>query len=279
MNRLYDAAEAYEIAFSYRDVTGEVDSLERWYGGRPESVLELAAGPADHAVEFARRGARAAALDLSLAMCERARGNADRRGVKLDVHVADMTSFALADRFDLAICMIDSIAHVLTLEALVAHLSAVRAHLTAHGCYILETSHPAEYLTATSCVDTEWEQERDGRRAYFRWGSPHDRIDPVTQVTQYRVTITLDGVLVADEVVPSRFWTPDELDAAGRLSGLRTVARYGDFHDTPLAGERAWRHIAVFRPAAGCGTQADHGIMADHAMMADHGAQAGCDEG
>ncbi len=254
MTRLYDAAEAYEIAFSYRDVAGEADSLERWYGGRPCSVLELAAGPADHAVEFARRGVRAAALDLSPAMCERARGNAARAGVPLQVFPADMTDFTLGERFDLAICMIDSIAHVPTLDALVAHLRAVRAHLNPAGCYIVETSHPAEYLTAAKRVETEWEQERDGRRAYFRWGNPDDRIDPITQITDYRVTIALDGVLVADEVVPSRFWTPTELDAAGRLAGLRTVARYGDFQDTPLDDEHAWRHIAVYRPAADHGT-------------------------
>jgi len=251
VTRLYDAAEAYEIAFSYRDLAGEADALERWYGRRPGSVLELAAGPADHALEFAARGVRAAALDLSPAMCDRARANAVRRGVKLDVHEADMTSFALDDSFDLAICMIDSIAHVLTLDALVAHLAAVRAHLTEQGCYIVETSHPAEYLAHAKRVETEWAQERDGRRAYFRWGNPEDRIDPITQVTPYRVTITLDGVLVADEVVPNRFWTPDELDAAGRLAGLRTVARYGDFAGLPLADERAWRHIVVYRAVEG----------------------------
>jgi SAM-dependent methyltransferase len=244
---LYDAAEAYQLAFSYRDVAGEVETLQRWYGGRPGSVLELAAGPAEHAVEFARRGARAAALDRSAAMCERARRNADRAGVALCVHRADMTGFALGERFDLAFCMIDSIAHVLTLDALVAHLDAVRRHLRDGGRYVVESGHPAEYLAASKRVETEWDVERDGHRVHIRWGSPDDRMDPVTQVTPYRVTITVDGAVAADEVVANRFWTATELDAAGRLAGLRVAARYGDLRDDlDVSDEQAWRMFTVY---------------------------------
>lgn len=47
--------------------------------------MELACGPARHAVEAARQGLAAAALDASEAMCARARENAAAVAVKLDV--------------------------------------------------------------------------------------------------------------------------------------------------------------------------------------------------
>jgi len=251
---VYDAAEAYEIAFSYRDVAAEVDALTRWAGAAPGSVLELAAGPADHAVEFARRGARAAALDLSPAMCARAQANAAKAGVPLAVHRADMADFRLGARFALACCMIDSIAHVLTLDALVSHLRCVRACLEPDGCYIVEGSHPAEYLSDAKRVETEWDHERDGRTVRLRWGLPDDQIDPVTQVVEVSVRLTVTGsdgrTEIVDGIVPNRFWTVDEMTAAARLAGLTVAARYGDFEDDlPLTDERAWRMITVLRPA------------------------------
>src|SRR5215469_1556610 len=52
---IYDEPELYEAACAYRDVRGEVNALLRWSGqhrhpdtGPLRSVLELAAGPAEH---------------------------------------------------------------------------------------------------------------------------------------------------------------------------------------------------------------------------------------
>src|SRR6516162_8763593 len=60
---IYDEPEFYEAACAYRDVPGDVDALLRWFGqhrrtgsARPGTVLELAAGPAEHARNLAGRG-------------------------------------------------------------------------------------------------------------------------------------------------------------------------------------------------------------------------------
>ena len=45
---IYDHPQAYELACSFRDVSAEVDALRRWADGARD-VLELAAGPAEHA--------------------------------------------------------------------------------------------------------------------------------------------------------------------------------------------------------------------------------------
>src|SRR5580704_11901118 len=60
---IYDQPELYELACAYRDVPAEVTALQAWCAthfsgsaGAARSVLELAAGPAEHARELARRG-------------------------------------------------------------------------------------------------------------------------------------------------------------------------------------------------------------------------------
>ena len=243
---IYAAPAAYELAFGYRDFTAEVSALAGWAaavsGRPPASVLELAAGPAWHAIEFAARGADATALDISAA----------ERGVALAVAEADMRDFSLGRRFDLAITMLDSTTHLLELDDMVAHLGAVSRHLSDAGSYIIEMSHPADYLTPDRRTVAEWSVADADRRVSVRWGGSGDSIDPVTLIT--RVSVTMDYVagdadrVTIEEVQPTRFWPPTELAAAVRLAGGLTVAgRYGSFDGVPPGSPAAWRMITVLR--------------------------------
>ena len=96
---IHRAARCHDVAFGFRDIGAECDTPSALAarhgptGEPPRSMLELAAGPARHAREFARRGAHAAALDTSPAMCDYARAQAVRDGVGLDVVCADMRAF------------------------------------------------------------------------------------------------------------------------------------------------------------------------------------------
>ena len=257
MSGIYDAPELYELACAYRDVRSEVEALDRWYvrHAGPDgagSVLELAAGPADHALEFARRGAQVTALDLSEAMCARARDKAGRAGLKLDVVQADMRDFSLPQPVDLAITMLNSACHLMTLDDLVAHLGAVGRAVVPGGLYVMELAHPADFLTLVPRTSSEWDSEVGDRRVHVRWGGGEDVIDPVTQVTREHVQVTVrddEGARTLTDVVPNRFWTGTEVSAAARLAGgLAEVASYGDFADgVSLSDRHAWRMIIVFR--------------------------------
>jgi SAM-dependent methyltransferase len=243
---IYDHPQAYELACSFRDVSTEVDALMTW-AGDARNVLELAAGPAEHSREFARRGVAATALDLSAAMCAYARERG--AGLPLEVVRADMTGFDLGRRFDLVITMLDSTAHLMTLDAFVAYLSCVRDHLADGGLAVIEMSHPADRLSETPRVSNAWTVQKDGIAAHVRWGEPGDELDPITQIVDDQVTIAIDGGEVIQGVVPYRFWTATELEAAIRLTGGLTVqARYGDFDpEVSLGSPHAWRMITLLR--------------------------------
>jgi SAM-dependent methyltransferase len=260
MPGIYDEPEFYEAACAYRDVPAEVDALLRWSdrhrdraAGPLRSVLELAAGPAEHARELARRGLDVTALDLSTAMCARARDLAAAGGVSLTVVEADMRDFSLPRRFDLAITMLNSLCHLVTLDDLLRHLTSVARHLTGGGLYIAELAHPADYFAAERRTSSEWSTEVETGTVTVRWGGGTDQIDPVTQITREHVSVTYrkrsGPVRTVTDVVPNRFWTATELMAAIRLAGGFTVAaRYGDFdNDSPVDAPEAWRMILVLR--------------------------------
>jgi len=266
---IYDQPELYQLACAYRDVPAEVSALlnwcaKHWRGEPPDgapadgapgvrSVLELAAGPAEHSLQLARRGLRATALDRSPAMCGYAAARATSAGLALDVVEADMRDFSLSETFDLAITMLNSVCHLFTLDDLVAHLTAVAAHQAPGGLYIIELAHPADYLAPVPRTSSEWTIEDGSVRAEVRWGGHQDRIDPVTQITAEHMSITAhdaDGsVRTVSDVVPNRFWTATEMTAAIRLAGGYAIAaRYGDFDDTTMLDDpAAWRMILVLR--------------------------------
>ncbi|MCB9706786.1 MAG: class I SAM-dependent methyltransferase [Myxococcales bacterium] len=259
--RIYsDQAELYALAFAYRDVDDEVSRLVGWArdfaGAEPQAALELAAGPADHALEFARRGARALALDLSPTMCRRAQESAAAAGVSVEVLCANMVDFRLARPVDLAFTLINSLAHLHTLDELISHFAAVREALAPGGLYVVELAHPGDFLgrgPRSTGVSQPWQVERDGVTLTTRWGLADDPYDPVRQLFSASVEFQVardQAREVVHATVVMRDWTLDEIRAASRLAGgLTEVACFGDFEGGPVDGPDAWRAIFVFRRA------------------------------
>jgi len=256
---IYDEPEFYQAACAYRDVPAEVDALLRWSGrfrepetGAPRSVLELAAGPAEHARELARRGLEATALDLSTAMCAQARELAKADGLSLTVIEADMRDFRLPGDVDLAVTMLNSLCHLLSLDDMLQHLASVARCLSPNGLYIMELAHPADFFAVEHRTSSEWSTEVDDGVVSVRWGV-QDQIDPVTQITREHVSVTYHKrngpVRTVTDVVPNRFWTATEMAAVIRLAGgFTVVASYGDFDaDLPVDAVGAWRMILVLR--------------------------------
>src|SRR5262249_59085036 len=127
----YSAPRYYEIAFDMNRKQ-EVDFLVhafRTYARRPiRTVLDIACGTGPHLIRLAERGYRMSGLDLSpeniAFLGERAQG----KGFEVGLHVGDMTRFRLPRAMDAAICMQDSQGHLLTNDAILAHLrSTARA--------------------------------------------------------------------------------------------------------------------------------------------------------
>jgi SAM-dependent methyltransferase len=247
--RVYSAAECYDVAFNFRDIAAECDTLtslaERHGHGAPRTMLELAAGPARHAREWARRGLAATALDSSPAMCEYALACAARDGVPLHAVVADMVAFELGMRFDLAVMPMDSSSYLLDNAAALSHLDCVARHLADGGLYVLEMTHPRSVFGVGVSTGTDWISEAEGLRVHTCWGAYGDAFDPITQVDEVTVTMTWSGPRGEGRIVErarQRRFTANEVDALVRASGqfeivewLSSLAQATAFSNAPNA--------------------------------------------
>jgi len=257
----YNEPELYDIAFDFRDVPADVDVILGWAtragsGRAPRRTLELACGPAYHTIELARRGIAAEGLDLTPAMRAYAVEKARRAGVAILVHGADMVDFDLGPdrRYDLTLCLLESLSHVYTLDAMLSHLASVRRHLVPGGIYVTEQSHPFDHLTDDRPVHSDWVRERGDVEIETFWGKKDDEFDPTTQVrvAQVEMRVRRGGreERVIRETCRMKVWLAPEMEAAIRLSGaFEIVERHGGWRlDSPFDdAEDSWRMIHVLR--------------------------------
>ncbi|HEV8674886.1 MAG TPA: class I SAM-dependent methyltransferase [Methylomirabilota bacterium] len=218
----YHSPVYYDIAFDLKRKV-ETDFLEasfaRYARGRVRHVVDIACGPGHHALRLVRRGYRVTALDLSAESIAYLQRKATAEGLTVEGLVGDMTDFRLPAPADAAICMQDSQGHLLTNEALLAHLRAVRANLRPGGVYVFDRLIPNRWTNPN--VRWAWTRRRGGVtvRTIFR---SLDSYDPVRQVCDelMRFEITENG---SRRVVTQRHKTrivfPQELRALVELAG------------------------------------------------------------
>lgn len=236
---LYDFPAYYESVFD-RDFEKETDFLEaclRRHGVTDDrSFLELGCGPARNARAFARRGWRAVGLDNSPTMLAYAGHEAQREGASMELVEGDLREFELARAVGLAACLWETICVLATNEDMLRHLRAVARNLLPGGTYVIETSHPRNFLEPYTGVP---HRGRVGDATVeLTWGFPTDPYDPVGQWYQTTVELLVrrGGELVARDVstMPQRWYLVQELRALVELSGVFSEVHFYGTNRAPL---------------------------------------------
>jgi SAM-dependent methyltransferase len=267
---VYEHSRLYDLAFSYRDFKNEVSVFEDWFEKfskksiKLNRVLELAAGPARHAIEFAHRGKSATALDYSSAMCRYAKLVAKEEGARIDVVEADMVSFRIKNEFELVINAIDSLSHITKVSDLVRHFRTVARHTVDGGIYIVEVSKLEDHKSNTK---SEWNIKANGEDLHVKWdsGSPaagssqastsmNRKSKPInskaskTSLVTIEITDRTKNVSISDSM-RLRAWTKTEIDnAIARSEKFRVKAIFGAFDsNVKWSSKEAWRLIYVLQ--------------------------------
>jgi SAM-dependent methyltransferase len=195
-----------------------------------KSFLELAAGPARHAREFARRGWRAVALDLSADMLEYAGEGAQADGVQIELVQADMTDFTLDQPVALAANLMESLSHLVTNEQVVNHFRAVSRNLLPGGVFVIEMAHP-DSIWRDSLPNTWVSRSTDSdifRNTPYTevdvlFGAADDQFDWISQqwlvTTRLRIRDEGQPERVVEHHYPHRWYLAQELKALIDLSG------------------------------------------------------------
>lgn len=249
---IYDASRLYEKAFAFRDFNREVRFLLDAFMSRRQrpatSFLELAAGPARHAIGLGALGLDVAGLDLSASMRALALARAAERGVDLSYVVGDMVSFKMDRRFDLVANMLSSATYILKDEDFVAHLHCVADALEVDGMYVIELPHPSA-LEGRSTVKDHWTVKDAEGELDVSWCSED------WQGTTSRCIATMSFRPVEGEPVVIR---EEARERIFRLEDVRAFAEAtGRFEIEDVLGavqegvtldaEKAWRMVTILR--------------------------------
>jgi len=275
---IYSLPALYDLAFGYRNYEFEARFLIGAHkehnaidGLGPNSIIELAAGPARHSMTALKlrptSAKRAIAIDISKEMAEY---NADLVQENLGSEfsgnfqylIDDMRHFTLREeeeQFDSAWILLGSMSHLKSNVDVINCFRSARKALKAGGTLIVELPHPRETFTMVECTRDTWEVPVEGDAGEDAlltviWGDDDDDFSPITQIRDFSVSMDLTDVKSGasiqkvQEKVPMRLFTAQEIDAISRYSGFEVAGMYGALDkDVDVHGEEAFRLVCVLR--------------------------------
>ena len=273
---IYSLPALYDLAFGYRGFQEEVDFLlyaHEIHGGsgtQPTSVVELAAGPARHAIESLLLEdtpvLSATALDLSKEMVQYGTDLAnsqlnDAQRNSFQYLCGDMRGYEFSSTFDTAWILLGSLQHMVSNQDVLACFRAVHTALKAGGTVIVELPHPRETFTMVECTRNGWtvplEDERGENYGELQvvWGDEDDPFDPITQVRNFTVSMQIvapepvEGMQSVREIVPMRKFTAQEINLLAASSGFEVAAMYGALDEEVSIDDEdgAFRLVCVLR--------------------------------
>lgn len=162
--RIYEVPRFYEIAYSFRDIPGEVDVFEKVIERSSKipvrRFLEIACGPAPHMPEIMGRGYEYTGIDLNPAMLAYACEKAARAGVSPALLRKDLVDFSLEIPCDFAFILLGSL-YVSSAGDFLRHLDSVSGTLRPGGLYLL---HFCVQFNRRYEQPASWVIEREGVR-------------------------------------------------------------------------------------------------------------------
>lgn len=288
--KIYSRPALYDLAFGYRNYEEEVrfliDAYQKYATcakDKPMRIIELAAGPARHAITalrcFNSKVQSSTAVDISKDMIEYSNEVADEelgdRGfggmrdkfqyVEQDMRKLIESSSFKTETYDNAWILLGSMQHLTTNDDVINCFSSVSKILTEGGILSIELPHPRETFTMVECTRNGWEvplEDENGEEygeLKIIWGDDDDKFDPIRQVRDFTVAMELvleEGVEDEEsdlqnvkEVVPMRLFTFQEIEALARIAGFEVVGMQGALSDEVDVNseDEAFRLVCILR--------------------------------
>jgi SAM-dependent methyltransferase len=249
-------ADIYD--FSYSDFTEDIDFYDNLAQSVDGPILELGAGSGRIAIPLAQRGYEVVGIDTSASMLERGRQrlvDAKLFDGRLELVMADMTSFDLGRRFGLVFVAANTFQHLLTTKEQRACLRCVAKHLDSDGIFALSVRSPA----SVSWEENPWaplllnwtRTDPATGDTIMKFAAEHaDPARMVRKVTYVYDRVHEGAVQRSVFVAELRHSTEAELRLLLQQVGLRVTHVYGDYDLTPVGiGE----NIIIVARAEGSG--------------------------
>lgn len=139
-------SQYYDLLYKDKDYKAEANyivSLINKYNSKATKIIELGCGTGNHAAILCKQGYEVVGLERSPEMVEIAK---QKNITNFNPQVADITSFQLDKKFDVAISLFHVISYLTDNNDLISCFKNVHAHLNSDGIFIFDVWYtPAVY--------------------------------------------------------------------------------------------------------------------------------------
>jgi len=229
----------------------EAPFLEAVAGDGPErTLLDLGCGTGEHARHFAERGYRVLGIDRSATQLAAAAEPPLPPG--LSFATGDLTSFETtgAERFGTALCLGNTLVHLLERSDLVAACKGVFSALLPGGAWLAQILNYERIFARRERSLPVNVLERDGEELVFLRLMrllPGGRVIFVPSTLRLQPERDPPVAMVSSHAVTLRGWSRLDLEPALRSAGFTSVIWYGDMLGAPFLVEESSDLVFVAR--------------------------------
>ncbi len=246
--QVYNNPKYYEIAFSFRDITKEVDFIEQVIVKESripvKSFLEIASGNSPHMKELCRRGYSYIGLELGKQMVEYSREIIKRSALLAEIVEGDMNKFSLPQSVDCVLLFLGSF-YVKSDEELHSHLDSVANTVRSGGLYILDG---AVSFYEDDIRRQSWEMVRDNIKVITTYDPKW--VNKAENISEARITLNIDDAGLKKKIEHSeirKLYPIDEFMSKARETRKWEFAdSFSDF-DIDKNPHKQGRNIVVLR--------------------------------
>ena len=228
----YDAINAEIDYKKWADFIEKI--LDKECKSRPELVLDLGCGTGRMTLELARRGYDMTGIDYSPEMLEIARDAAEKESHDILWLCQDMREFELYGTVDAAVCCLDCINHLESIEELEACLKLVHNYLIPDGIFIFDVN--GRYKFENVYADNTFTMEEDGGVCIWE-----NFYDSNSKICDFYITLFKecnDGRYKRyDETQSERMYTLAELRSSLEKCNMEFLYALGDLDFSPGSDE------------------------------------------
>ncbi len=236
----------------YEELAGDYDLLVSWdarlvrekdfllgvcHKVTAKAALDAACGTGMHAAWLARQGLSAAGADASSAMIARARENARRAGVEVDLRVAGFGELARAfsARFDLVTCLGNSLPHLLDDASLAAALEDFAAVCAPGAALVIQNRNYDRLLREKSrFMPVAARSAGDEETLFLRITDYRADGSDLVDFTVVTLKKKAGAWSQSERTTPLRALRRGVLEGALRAAGFSTIELFGGFDSSPF---------------------------------------------
>ena len=215
------------------------ERIQQHLKGTNLTMLELACGTGTHSILLSEYGYNILATDRSQDFLDIARQKA--KSPNLQFRYMDMHSPSEQGKFDVVICLFDSIGYLLTNESISRLFQYVRSVLNPGGLFVFEYWHAGAFLKSHEPYRYKHLPNINVHRVSIT------DIDYVNQFASVRYKFFSDEGHY-EEVHRNRFFLPQEMNLFIEPNGFELCDRFAGYTTSKAIDDTTWHIVDIIKP-------------------------------